>query len=95
MHEFEPFGDRELLAGYLEEAAWFWFAASTLEKSLEARWHRLAARCILEEVRRRGLAEPSAASVFAHARRRFPRDDFYWQWKPGQGYAFLAAPAPP
>jgi hypothetical protein len=94
MREFEAFGDGDLLAGYVHEASWFWFTASTLEMSFAAGWHRLLARCLLDEIRRRGLPEPSAAWVFEYARRRFPRDDFYWQWDPDQGYAFAPTPAP-
>jgi hypothetical protein len=76
MEELRRFSDDELLHGYLTEAAWFWFDASTGEKKLEVGLHRLAARCIYEEIRRRGLDEPSPQRLHAHARRLFPPDDF-------------------
>jgi hypothetical protein len=75
--ELKAFPDRELLAGYLQEAVWFWFDASTLDKKLEVGLHRLVARCIFEEIRERGLDEPQPDRVYAHARRRFPPDDLH------------------
>jgi hypothetical protein len=73
------FADAELLNGYVAEAAWFWFDASTHEKSLEAGLHRVAAQCILSEIRRRGLPEPGAELTHARARRTFPPDDLRWR----------------
>jgi hypothetical protein len=75
VNDLQPFADAELLSGYIAEAAWFWFDASTHEKSLEAGLHRVAARCILHEIRKRGLPEPAGELAYARARRMFPPDD--------------------
>lgn len=75
MNELHPFNDSELLREYVNQAAWFWFDASTQEMSLEANFHRLAARCLLLEMSERGMEEPTDAEVVAHARRLFPPDD--------------------
>jgi hypothetical protein len=82
----KTFADRELLSGYLQEAVWFWFDASTREKSLEAGFHRLAARCILEEIRRRGLEEPAAELIYRQARKCIPLDDLR-RPEPAGGFA--------
>ena len=79
MNDLKCFPDVELLNGYVAEAAWFWFAASTHEMSLEAGLHRIAAHCILHEIRARGLEEPSNDLAYARARRVFPLDDLRWQ----------------
>jgi hypothetical protein len=92
--EFKPFDDRALLEGYVAEATWFWFDASTVEKSFEVGLHRLAATCIREEIHRRGLTEPEAALVYRRARRVFPPDDLR-SWKerdPGHGLAAFPGP---
>jgi hypothetical protein len=73
--EFQPFDDGELLHAYLNQAVWHWFDASTFEMRLKANFHRLAARCILDELRERGLEEPAEELVFARARTLFPPDD--------------------
>jgi hypothetical protein len=75
VNDLTTFDNAELLQAYEDEAIWFWFAASTAEKSLEAGLHRLAARCILYEIRRRGVPEPDADLVYARARRTIPLDD--------------------
>ena len=43
--------------------------------SLEANFHRLAARCILAEMRERGIEQPAEALIFERARELFPLDD--------------------
>src|SRR6266699_3816106 len=58
MRELKAYEDDVLLDGYLAEAVWFWFDASTVEKRLECGLHRVAARCILSEIRKRGLDVP-------------------------------------
>jgi hypothetical protein len=75
VREFTAFDECELVHGYVSEAAWFWFAASTVEGSFRANLHRLMARCILEEIRRRGLGEPDEDLVYEGARKTFPPDD--------------------
>ena len=75
MHDLKFFNDEELLTGYVIEAAWFWFDASTTEMSLEAGLHRVAAHCLRTELRQRGVIEPGGSHVYAHARRAFPPDD--------------------
>ncbi len=75
MSDLHPFRDDQVLDGYVTEAAWFWFHASTLEMSLEVRLHRLLARCIGQEIARRGLLEPDAEEIYQQARRSFPLDD--------------------
>jgi hypothetical protein len=75
MRELKTYDDCVLLEGYVAEAAWFWFDASTHEKRLEAGLHRIMARCILLEIRKRGLEEPDNDFVYQHARRTFPLDD--------------------
>ncbi len=75
MHEFTAFDECELVHGYVSEAAWFWFDASTVEMSFRANLHRLIARCILQEIRRRGLEEPDEDAVYRRARQTFPPDD--------------------
>jgi hypothetical protein len=79
VNDLKHFPDAELLNGYVAEAAWFWFAASTHEKSLEVGLHRVAAHCILHEIRQRGLPEPSSDLAYARARKVFPPDDLRWQ----------------
>ncbi len=92
MKELRRFSDGELLHGYLVEAAWFWFAASTEEKKLEAGLHRLMARCIYEELHRRGLDEPEADWVYGQARKAFPPDDL--RPRNERGYRPLLGPSP-
>jgi hypothetical protein len=75
VREFTAFDECELVHGYVSEAAWFWFDASTVEMSLRANLHRLMARCILQEIRRRGLPEPDEGLVYERARKTFPPDD--------------------
>src|SRR5262245_30341644 len=75
MEDLKVYDDAEVLESYLTEAAWFWFEASTLEKSLEAGLHRAAAVGILQEIRRRGLPEPERELAYGTARRAFPPDD--------------------
>jgi hypothetical protein len=75
VNDLKQFPDAELLSGYVAEAAWFWFDASTHEKSLEAGLHRIAAHCILREIRQRGLEEPDSDVAYARARQTFPPDD--------------------
>ena len=75
MNELRPFNDADLLLEYVQQAAWFWFDASTHEMSLEANFHRLAARCLRAELRDRGIGEPVDEDIYAHARRLFPPDD--------------------
>jgi hypothetical protein len=77
VEEFKPFADTELLDGYIVEAAWFWFDASTEAKRLEAGLHRLMARCIYDEIRQRGLETPNLEQVYAQARHAFPADDLH------------------
>jgi len=79
VNDLRQFPDSELIRGYMDEAAWFWFDASTHEKSLEAGLHRVAAHCILQEIRQRGLEEPGSDLTYARARRLFPLDDLRWQ----------------
>jgi hypothetical protein len=79
--DLSAFGDGDLLDGYLAEAAWFWFNASTAEKRLETKLHRLVAHCLAEEVRRRGLPEPGPDAIYAHARRTFPPDDLHARYQ--------------
>ena len=43
--------------------------------SLKAGFHRLAARCLLLEMRERGIDEPADEVIFHRARKLFPRDD--------------------
>src|SRR5436305_1930145 len=71
VNDLKRFPDAELIDGYVDEAAWFWFDASTHEKSLEAGLHRIAAHCILNEIRQRGLEEPSSELAYARARMLF------------------------
>ena len=92
MLELKAFTDCELWKGYVAQAAWFWFDASTEEKKLEAGLHRLVARCVLEEIRARGLEEPDPARVYAHARRTFPPDDLHPRGEPG--FRYLLDPSP-
>lgn len=75
MKELKPLRDFELLQEYLNQAIWDWFEPSTHEMSLEAGFHRLAARCILIEMRERGIDQPTNETVYACAREIFPRDD--------------------
>ena len=75
VRELEQFNDCDLVQGYVSEAAWFWFDASTVEMSFRANLHRLLARCILQEIRRRGLPEPDEDLVYERARKTFPPDD--------------------
>jgi hypothetical protein len=75
VREFTAFDECELVHGYLGEAAWFWFDASTVEMSFRANLHRLLARCILQEIRRRGVPEPDEDLVYERARNTFPPDD--------------------
>ena len=75
MRELKAYEDGVLLDGYLAEAVWFWFDASTVEKRLECGLHRVAARCILSEIRKRGLDVPDEDLVFQQARLTFPPDD--------------------
>jgi hypothetical protein len=75
VEEFKSFTNAELFVGYIGEAAWFWFDASTEVNRLGVGLHRLVARCIYDEIRRRGLAEPGSDLVYAHACRTFPPDD--------------------
>jgi hypothetical protein len=75
VREFTAFDECELVHGYVSEAAWFWFDASTVEMSFRANLHRLMARCILQEIRRRGLHEPDEDLVYARALETFPPDD--------------------
>jgi hypothetical protein len=77
MKELKAFDDRALLEGYVAQAAWFWFDASTEEKKLEVGFRRLVARCIYEELRDRGLKEPGPAELYAQARKVFPPDDLH------------------
>jgi hypothetical protein len=79
--EFMHFESQELLDGYLGEAAWFWFDASTHEKSFEAGLHQVIALCLEKELHSRGLDTPSDAVVFARARTLFPPDDLRAQPK--------------
>ena len=75
MRELKAYEDDVLLDGYLAEAVWFWFDASTVEKRLECGLHCVAARCILSEIRKRGLDVPDEDLVFQQARLTFPPDD--------------------
>jgi hypothetical protein len=75
VENLKPFADGELLDGYLAEAAWFWFDASTAEMKLAAGLHRLVALLLGDELRRRGLELPEPAAVYDQARRTFPPDD--------------------
>ncbi len=75
MNELKPLNDFELLREYVNQAVWYWFEPSTHEMSLEAGFHRLAARCLLVEMCERGIDEPTEDAIFACARRVFPRDD--------------------
>jgi hypothetical protein len=75
VRELQHFNDCELIDGYVSEAAWFWFDASTVAGSFQANLHRLIARCLLEEIRQRGLDEPDEERVHERARRAFPPDD--------------------
>jgi hypothetical protein len=81
MLELKAFTDCELWKGYVAQAAWFWFDASTKEKKLEVGLHRLLARCIYDELRARGLEEPDPALIYAHARRVFPPDDLHSRYE--------------
>jgi hypothetical protein len=75
VRELQQFNDCDLIEGYLAEAVWFWFDASTVPMSLHANLHRLLARCLLEEIRQRGLDAPDEGFVYQQARRKFPPDD--------------------
>jgi hypothetical protein len=75
VRELEQFNDCDLVQGYVSEAAWFWFDASTVKGSFLANVHRLVARCLLEEIRQRGLEEPNQDLLYKQARRIFPPDD--------------------
>ena len=75
MNELRPFSDYDLVLEYVNQAAWFWFDASTREMSLEANFHRLAARCLHSELQSRDIEEPSDEEIFEHARTLFPLDD--------------------
>jgi hypothetical protein len=87
MKELKSYSDRELIKGYIGQAAWFWFDASTEEKKLEVGLHRLVARCIYDEIQERGLEEPDFDSLYAYARRIFPPDDLYGRYE--RDYRFL------
>jgi hypothetical protein len=75
VRELQQFNDCQLIDEYVREATWFWFDASTVAMSLHANLHRLIARCLLEEIRQRGLDEPDRFLVYERARRAFPPDD--------------------
>ncbi len=79
MQELLQFTDHDLVRGYVNEAVWFWFDASTVEMSFQAGLHRLMAHCIRAEIRRRGLDEPDGDWVYTLARRLFPPDDLRWR----------------
>jgi len=94
MNELKSFPDWDLLKGYIAQAAWFWFDASTEEKKLEVGLHRLVARCIYDELRERGLEEPDSDLVYAHARRIFPPDDLYARNERDFRYLLDTSPTP-
>jgi hypothetical protein len=75
VRELKQFDDCDLVHGYVAEAAWFYFDASTAEGSFRANLHRLIARCVLEELRQRGLDEPDDYLIYERARKTFPPDD--------------------
>jgi hypothetical protein len=75
VQELLQFTDHDLVRGYVNEAVWFWFDASTVEMSFQAGLHRLMAHCIRAELRRRGLDEPDDDWVYVAARKLFPPDD--------------------
>src|SRR5438874_1599687 len=75
VNDLKPLNDLELLREYINQAVWYWFEPSTHEMSLKAGFHRLAARCLLIEMRERGIDEPTDEIIFHRARKLFPRDD--------------------
>lgn len=75
VNELKPLNDVELLREYVNQAVWHWFEPSTHEMGIETGFHRLAARCLLLEMRQRGLEEPTDEMLFGRARRVFPMDD--------------------
>jgi hypothetical protein len=94
MKELKWYPDRELLKGYIAQAAWFWFDASTEAKKLEVALHRLVARCIYDEIQDRGLEEPDSDVVYAHARRIFPPDDLHGRNERDYRYLLDSSPNP-
>lgn len=75
MNELKSLDDFELVQEYVNQAVWNWFDASTDEMGIAAGFHRLAARCLLLELRERGIDEPTEDMIFHHARKMIPRDD--------------------
>jgi hypothetical protein len=75
VRELQQFNDCDLVHGYVAEAIWFHFDASTAEGSFRANLHRLIARCVLQELRQRGLHQPDDDLIYERARKTFPPDD--------------------